>query len=145
MPLEYSFHLPSSQVNVEDTLPLTQPVRTASGEDVTSIFVAKGQVVRIPVIAINMSEELWGNDAGTFDPKRWLVNEGGGCRSAEIQGYKHLLTFANGPRMCLGRNFAVTEIKVRGFSIYPGSNQLCSSSTPWLLGRLVRFSTALQL
>ena len=124
--LRQYFHLPCFQVNVDDTLPLTHPVRTASGEVVDSIFVAKGTVVRIPIIGVNMSEELWGNDVGKFDPKRWLVNEGGGGpRSAEIQGYKHLLTFGNGPRMCLGRNFAVTEIKVRGFSIYFGSHRLC--------------------
>ena len=105
------------QVNADDTLPLTHPVPTASGELVDSIFVAKGTTIRIPIVAINISEELWGNDAGKFDPKRWLVNEGEGGtrRSAEIQGYKNLLTFGNGPRMCLGRNFAVTEIKVRSF------------------------------
>ena len=121
-----SFHLPWWQVNEDDILPLTQPVRTASGELVDSIFVAKGSLVRIPIIGINMSEELWGSDAGKFDPKRWmglnLDEGGGGHRSTEIQGYKHLLTFINGSRMCLGRNFAVTEIKVR----VSGSHGLCS-------------------
>ena len=117
MTFESSLHLSFSQVNVDDSLPLSQPVRTASGEFVDSVFVAKGTTIRIPIIGINMSEELWGSDAGKFDPKRWLgLNSngggGGGHRSVEIQGYKHLLTFINGPRMCLGKNFAVTEIKV---------------------------------
>ena len=94
------FHLPCLQVNVDDTLPLTQLVHTASGELVNSIFVMKGTLVHIPVIAINMSEELWESDAGKFDPKWWLVN--GGHKSGEIQGYKHLLTFGNGPRSCNG-------------------------------------------
>ena len=122
-------HLPFTQVNVDDTLPLTQPVRTASGKLVDSIFVAKGTTIRIPIIGINMSEELWGSDADKFDPKRWLglnLKEGGGHRSGEIQGYKNLLTFVNGPRACLGRNFAVTEIKVRG-------NFLSSPSAPMAL------------
>ena len=35
-------------------------------------------------------------------------------RAAEIQGYRHLLTFASGPRACLGRNFALVEFKVSG-------------------------------
>ena len=89
-------------------------MRTTSGELVDTIFVAKGTLIRIPIIAINMSEELWGIDAGRFDPERWMglnLNEGG-HRLTEIQGYKHLLTFVNGPRMCLGKNFAITEIKV---------------------------------
>ena len=95
-----SFYLPFSQVNVGDTLPLTDSVCTASGELVDNIFVAKGTLIRIPVIGVNMSEELWGSDAGKFDPKLWLVD--GGHRSGVIQGYKHLLTFANGPRTCGG-------------------------------------------
>ena len=141
--LPNSFLPTCSQVHVDDTLPLTHPVRTASGELVDSIFVAKGTLIRIPVIAINMSEELWGSDAGKFDPKRWLLNEGrgGGHRLAEIPGYKHLLTFASGPRLCLGRSFAVTEIKVKSF--------LISLFAPVVLiitlGRPGWFSTALQL
>ena len=126
---KYCLHLPFSQVNVDDTLPLSHPIRTASGELVDSIFVAKGTFIRIPIIGINMSEELWGNDAGKFDPKRWLDfyhDEGAGKgRWTEIQGYKHLLTFGNGPRMCLGKNFAVTEIKVR----VPRSRTCCVRHT----------------
>ena len=34
-------------------------------------------------------------------------------RMEEIKGYKHLLTFGNGPRTCLGKNFALLEVKVR--------------------------------
>ena len=37
-----------------------------------------------------------------------------------MQGHRHLLTFSDGPRTCLGKTFAVTEFKVghdfeRGF------------------------------
>ena len=37
-----------------------------------------------------------------------------------MQGYKHLLTFGNGPRMCVGKNFAVKEIKVTVSLNFPG-------------------------
>jgi len=92
---------------------------------VDNIFVAQGTLICIPIAAINMSEELWGSDTHKFDRKRWLDSKhdegGGGRRWTEIPGYKHMLTFGYGPRMCLGRNFALTEIKVRGFSISPCS------------------------
>lgn len=102
-------------MNENDTLPLTQPIRTASGDLIDTLFVPKGTIIRIPVIGINNSEALWGADAAQFNPKRWLneSDDTAGARSAEIQGYRHLLTFGYGPRMCLGRIFAVMEIKVR--------------------------------
>ena len=105
----------------DNVLPLTNPIRTASGELVDSIFVAKGSAVRVSIAGMNKFETLWGEDAAKFDPERWLGPSADGAgvsrtenlkgRAAEIQGYKHLLTFAYGPRMCLGRNFALTEVK----------------------------------
>ena len=101
----------------DDTVPLAHPVRDASGRFVDRIFVAKGTSVRVPVAGVNRSEALWGADAGTFDPGRWLVSDddeskSGMDRIEEVQGYRHLLTFAHGPRTCLGKNFALLELKV---------------------------------
>jgi cytochrome P450 len=81
---------------------------------ITSLFVMKGTTIDIPLARVNSAEALWGPDAGTFDPGRWLgpEDEKQG-RKEEVKGYRHLLTFAYGPRMCPGRNFAVTELKVR--------------------------------
>ena len=81
-------------------------------------------MIRIPIAGINRSEALWGPDAGTFDPARWLVSEGEGAphvnsKKGEVLGYRNLLTFAFGPRMCLGRNFALAEFKVRGLVSSP--------------------------
>jgi cytochrome P450 len=70
----------------------------------------------MPFAGVNISEALWGSDAGIFDPGRWLGPEDEKNlegRKEEVKGYRHLLTFAYGPRMCPGRNFAVTEMKVR--------------------------------
>ncbi|KAK0448192.1 hypothetical protein EV421DRAFT_1705921, partial [Armillaria borealis] len=33
-------------------------------------------------------------------------------RAKEIQGHRHLLTFLDGPKTCLGKAFALTELKV---------------------------------
>ncbi len=48
-----------------------------------------------------------------MEPERWLEDESELPPLAkELPGYHHLLTFSEGPRMCLGKGFAVTEIKV---------------------------------
>lgn len=87
---------------------------TASGEIVDHITLGAGASLVIPIRAINRSEALWGPDAKVFRPERWLENESGLTPKAkEIPGYHHLLTFIDGPRICLGKLFAVAEFKVR--------------------------------
>lgn len=94
-------------------IPLTKPITTANGQLVDSIFVAKGTVVRVPIMCLNRSELLWGKNGKEFFPGRWLNNSVLEGKAAEIQGHRHLLTFIDGPRTCLGKNFALTEFKVR--------------------------------
>jgi cytochrome P450 len=83
------------------------------GQLVDNIFVTKGTVVYIPILAINRMESLWGKSAKDFVPNRWLDDSISREKASEIQGYRHLLTFGGGPRACIGRTFALTEIKVR--------------------------------
>ncbi|KAK0455641.1 cytochrome P450 [Desarmillaria tabescens] len=118
----------SMRVATEDNvLPLATPVVTKSGTTINSLFVAKGTVVSAPIRALNRSEEFWGPDAKEFKPERWL--EDSAPRAKEIQGHRHLLTFLDGPRTCLGKTFALTEFKavlfviVRNFSFeFPGGS-----------------------
>lgn len=96
-------------------IPLANPITTAAGDLVNSIFVAKGTVLRVPIMCLNRSDVLWGKDGKDFVPERWLDDSDGMTqqRAMEIQGHRHLLTFVDGPRACLGKNFALTEFKVR--------------------------------
>ena len=102
----------SHQADADDTLPLTDPIRTASGAMIDSLFVRKGTVIHIPLGSVNISETLWGPDAGMFDPGRWLDGENHKKGSQKVPGYRNLLTFAAGPRLCPGRDLAVLEAKV---------------------------------
>lgn len=99
----------------DDILPLATPVVTKSGETIDSIFVAKGTLLTTPIRTLNRSEEIWGPDAKEFKPERWL--EDSAPRAKEIKGHRHLLTFVNGPRTCLGKTFALTEFKAALFVI----------------------------
>lgn len=88
------------------------PLKDASGAHLDTISVPKGQEVVVPVRALNTSPALWGDDALAFSPERWLNNESGLTEAARaIQGYHHLFTFGDGPRICIGRAFASAEFK----------------------------------
>ncbi|KAG7441583.1 cytochrome P450 [Guyanagaster necrorhizus] len=111
----------------DDVLPLATPVVTKAGKTVNSLFIAKGTVITTPIRTLNRSEQFWGPDAKEFKPERWL--EDSAPRAKEIQGHRHLLTFVDGPRTCLGKTFALTEFKaalfviVRNFAFeFPGGS-----------------------
>ncbi|KAI6117793.1 cytochrome P450 [Pisolithus thermaeus] len=95
----------------DDVIPLSEPVTTQSGKVVNSISVARGTQIGIPISCINRSTEIWGADAKVFRPERWLEEDGIPKKAQDIQAYRHLLTFVDGPKTCLGKNFAVAEFK----------------------------------
>jgi cytochrome P450 len=103
-----------SQCAIDDVVPLHTPVTLRTGEVVDKLVIAAGSSVSVPIQALNRSKRIWGDDAWEFNPERWLDGEAGLPQLAkEMQGFHHLLTFIDGPRTCLGKTFAVTEIKVR--------------------------------
>lgn len=95
---------------ITDHIPLSKPVQSATNPNktISSIPVKKGQVVFIPIYAMNHSKEIFGPDADEFRPERWIESE----RSAGTEGAKkieggvgvwsNLLTFIAGPRSCIG-------------------------------------------
>ncbi|KAG1885876.1 cytochrome P450 [Suillus fuscotomentosus] len=95
----------------DDVIPLSEPVRMASGNMTNSISVAKGTLITISIGAINRSSTIWGPDAKEFKPDRWLTEDGISGKAKEVQGHRHLLTFVDGPRTCLGKDFAIMEFK----------------------------------
>lgn len=95
----------------DDLIPLSVPLQTAHDETVDHISVTAGQQILIPVRSVNRSTNLWGTDAKEFRPQRWLEEVGIQGEANSFPGYRHLLTFGDGPKMCLGRSFALAEFK----------------------------------
>lgn len=62
---------------------------------------------------MNCAEVFWGATAKEFEPERWLDGGDSIAKAREIQGHRHILSFSDGPRTCLGKTFALTELKVR--------------------------------
>ncbi|CAI7654769.1 unnamed protein product [Penicillium glandicola] len=70
-------------------------------------FIPAGTEIVISPRALNVSQELWGENAGAFNPDRWLgpnmANTGGGLTNFSF------MTFLHGPRSCIGQGFARGE------------------------------------
>ncbi|EIW82619.1 cytochrome P450 [Coniophora puteana RWD-64-598 SS2] len=79
----------------DDVIPVSDPIKDLHG-NLVHHAIAKG--THVP-------------DAKQFDPERWFNPKGLETRAKEIQGHKHLLTFIDGPRTCLGKAFAPAEFK----------------------------------
>ncbi|EPS32247.1 hypothetical protein PDE_07207 [Penicillium oxalicum 114-2] len=70
-------------------------------------FIPAGTEIVISPRAVNVSRDLWGPDAATFNPDRWMkpnqANTGGGLTNFSF------MTFLHGPRSCIGQGFARGE------------------------------------
>ena len=91
-------------------MPLSDPIETASGQILSSLVIPKGTILHSPIIFTNRNEKFWGPNAKSFVPERWL--EEGPQAPKDIHGHRHLLTFSDGPKICLGRGFALAELEV---------------------------------
>ncbi|KAJ7775694.1 cytochrome P450 [Mycena maculata] len=96
---------------VDDIMPIGEPITTKSGQRVDRIAIPKGTILSVPIRCINRAEVFWGPSAKAFEPERWLTLNDDPLRAKEIQGHRHLLTFLDGPRTCLGKAFALAEFK----------------------------------
>ncbi|KAI0075930.1 cytochrome P450 [Panus rudis PR-1116 ss-1] len=99
----------------DDVIPLNEPFVDKHGNVCKEIRIAKGDMLMIPIIALNRSKRIWGEDAYEFKPERW---ENPPPAAAEIPGvFSHLMTFIGGPRACIGYKFSIVEIKAIIFTL----------------------------
>lgn len=83
----------------DDVLPLQTPIVTPDGRIVDSVPISKGQIISLPIIAINRMNAIW-EDPMNFRPDRWLSP----LPHPELtpRGWGNTLTFSEGPRNCVG-------------------------------------------
>lgn len=88
------------------SLPRTVP---QGGATLAGIHFPAGTDVGINPWVAHRNTEVFGSDADTFRPERWLY---GGENSAErlhdMEAY--ILTFGQGSRICIGKNISMLEI-----------------------------------
>ncbi|KAF9072766.1 cytochrome P450 [Rhodocollybia butyracea] len=84
-------------------VPLSEPI---AGTTDTHLVIPKGTILEIPVNVVQTDPNVWGPDAEIFRPERWLERKKRGIRHE-----REILAFSEGPRSCIGKAFALCEVK----------------------------------
>ncbi|KAL6713745.1 hypothetical protein ACLMJK_008237 [Lecanora helva] len=105
--------LPLVKAVCEETLRLRPvvPLLYRQASEPTSILgepISKGTVVSLSPYGINRNPEIWGKDADTWNPDRWMgpTNPTKGSKNSMYS----FASFSHGPRQCLGINFARAQL-----------------------------------
>ncbi|KAH6682809.1 putative cytochrome 4F8 [Halenospora varia] len=86
--------------------PIPMTVRQSVADDMLGQYkVPSGTVIYVLANAINRLPMYWGPTADEFDPDRW-------DKLPETYTTNAFMTFLQGPRGCVGRKFAETEMKI---------------------------------
>ena len=72
-----------------------------------NIDVPKGTDLRILILSLHTNPEIWGDDAQKFNPERFANGTTGACKHPHVY-----MPFGVGPRVCLGQNLAMLELKM---------------------------------
>ncbi|KIJ47476.1 hypothetical protein M422DRAFT_248894 [Sphaerobolus stellatus SS14] len=94
----------------DDVIPLALPVKSKTGETITSVPVSKGQTVHMSFIGYNRLSEVWGPDADQWCPERFLEGVQG-SQKVNLGVISNVATFSSGLRGCIGWRFAVLEMQ----------------------------------
>ncbi|KAJ7223282.1 cytochrome P450 [Mycena pura] len=113
------------------TVPLSAPIELSNGELISALPIAKGQTVVVAIEAVNRDPAIWGPDADTWLPERWLTKGSpASVQAAGVPGaFSHTLTFLGGNRSCIGMKFSEIELKtilialVENFEFAPAPGQ----------------------
>ncbi|CAB4312311.1 unnamed protein product [Prunus armeniaca] len=97
---------------IQESLRLYPPVTVVSREAFKDmkfgdITVPKGFNVWTTVVTLHTDPEIWGPDAYEFNPDRFANGITGACKLPHLY-----MPFGVGPRVCLGQNLAMVELKV---------------------------------
>jgi cytochrome P450 len=95
----------------DDVVPLSRPYKRADGKGTyNSIVLPKGHELFIPLNVIQLSKDLWGEDAGEFKPERWDNLPASVLNAKMPPG--HTFAFLSGPRSCIGKQLATMETQI---------------------------------
>ncbi|KAI0364506.1 cytochrome P450 [Pilatotrama ljubarskyi] len=99
----------------DDVIPLNTPFVDRDGKLHDHVKISAGNLIAIPILTLNRSKALWGDDSYEFRPERW---ENPPEAISNIPGvWGHLLTFLGGPRACIGYRFSIVEMKALIFTL----------------------------
>ncbi|XP_047154769.1 cytochrome P450 714C2-like isoform X2 [Vigna umbellata] len=97
---------------IHEVLRLYPPVTVVSREALKdmkfgNLDVPKGFNLWIMVVSLHTNPDIWGDDAYKFKPERFANGTIGSCKLPHVY-----MPFGVGPRVCLGQNLAIVELKM---------------------------------
>ncbi|KAJ6555949.1 cytochrome P450, partial [Mycena capillaripes] len=100
----------------DDILPLSKPhIDEAGNHTILVRSIPKGQVIHLPVLAVNTDPEIWGDDAAEFKPERWEHVPDASNAIPSVWG--NLFIFFAEPNNCIGFRVALVEFKALLFTL----------------------------
>ncbi|KAE8915665.1 hypothetical protein PF005_g19810 [Phytophthora fragariae] len=108
-------HLVYLEAALKETLRLhpsvpVEPKQTVADTTLSDgTFVPAGSSIGLATYAMGRMPQVWGPDAEEFKPERWIDPTTG--KLIAVSAYK-FASFNAGPRMCLGKNLAMLEMKL---------------------------------
>ncbi|KAI0920485.1 hypothetical protein AcW1_002208 [Taiwanofungus camphoratus] len=99
----------------DDIIPLDKPYTDVHGQVHDNIKVKKDSMIFIPILVMNRSKALWGDDAHEFRPERWEALPEAVQSIPGVWG--NMLSFLGGPRACIGYRFSLVEMKALIFTL----------------------------
>ncbi|KAI0785640.1 cytochrome P450 [Abortiporus biennis] len=103
------------QAGKDDIIPLEKPYTDVNGVVQHSIRVKAGDRINIPILQVNISKDIWGEDSYEFKPERWEKIPDAATSIPGVWG--DILTFIGGPRACIGYRFSLVESKALLYTI----------------------------
>ncbi|KAD2804260.1 hypothetical protein E3N88_37637 [Mikania micrantha] len=73
-----------------------------------NMMIPSGVQLSLAMMHVHHDREIWGDDVNEFDPERFSE---GIVNATKGKGSSPFFPFSNGPRVCIGQNFALTEAK----------------------------------
>ncbi|CAA2971413.1 cytochrome P450 714A1-like [Olea europaea var. sylvestris] len=97
---------------IQEVLRLYPPAAFVSREalqetQIGHIVVPKGVCLWTLIPTLHRDPEIWGPDANEFNPQRFANGILKACKVPQVY-----IPFGLGPRLCLGRNFAMVQLKI---------------------------------
>ncbi|KAL0539814.1 hypothetical protein IC582_024035 [Cucumis melo] len=107
-----TLQLKSVNMVIHETLRLYPPAAFVAREtfaetQLGNVVVPKGVCLWTLIPMLHREVEIWGEDANKFKPERFANGVAKACKFP--QAY---VPFGAGPRLCLGKNFALVELKI---------------------------------
>jgi len=74
-----------------------------------NMMIPSGVMLSLPTIHVHHDPKIWGDDVNEFKPERFSQ---GIINATKGKGSTPFFPFSNGPRVCVGQNLAMTEVKI---------------------------------